>query len=351
MTLCIGCGKKFNYNGNFIKHLTLKKCIRKYIYICPNSYRNDFEKINQLFSKQFETFKNTDSKLKYGCEVCGKIFTTKSYLYRHIKKCKIKLENIDNKQTSILTNCESKLNDKINSKTNNKNNKIQDMNSVNSLKRKKLIPKIHINKQKNNSDNITKEYSNQYTNSSNNNSNNNSVNGNQSNTIINNNINNNIIIKNFNDDNDDEILSSIPKNIKEQLMRKPKSAITDLYKLIHIDKPEYRNVYINNPKDGFGMIMQNGNWTPIKMKELLDDAIVKNSDRIFDIMNDETINIRKSDLSRLTNILELVADNGSITSELRMKIKLLTFQFKDLITQTYNESSNRKINHKRLKVF
>ena len=97
--------------------------------------------------------------------------------------------------------------------------------------------------------------------------------------------------------------------------------------------------------------MQNGNWTPIKMKELLNDVIIKNSDRIYDIMNDETINIKKSDLSRLTNILELVADNGSITSELRMKLKLLTFQFKDLIRHTYNESTNKKHSHMKLNVF
>ena len=89
-------------------------------------------------------------------------------------------------------------------------------------------------------------------------------------------------------------------HVKQQILKKPHTAITDLYKLIHIDNPQYRNIYIGSMKDGHGKVLKDGDWVPIQMKQLLEDAVVQSSDRLYDIANDETVNVKKSYLDKIT---------------------------------------------------
>ena len=79
-------------------------------------------------------------------------------------------------------------------------------------------------------------------------------------TIINNinnttNIQNNIIINNFYCNmkfiKDDEILECINRCY---------SCIQELFKLIHIDTPENRNLYLSNMKDSFLYLYKNNKW-------------------------------------------------------------------------------------------
>lgn len=310
---CIRCGQSFKTQIIFNNHLKKKGgCIIKYISIPKNKYLEKFKTINDLFENNYQQIKESEPNTpRYGCEHCGNIYTNNSYYYKHKKKCGfnglvqsnggiVKVNEVSN-ISEVIPN--------VNYDDNNRKNVMENSQNQNSL-------------------NTTNSHNNVQT---------------FNNPI---NINNNITIKSYGDQNDDEILSSIPNHIKQQILKKPQTAITDLYKLIHIDNPQYRNIYIKNLKDGYGMVLKNGDWTPIQMKQLLEDAVVQSSDRLYDIANDETVNVKKSYLNKITELLENIAENGNITNNYKKEIKVVTYEFRELIKSNYEISNNKKYKFK-----
>jgi hypothetical protein len=309
---CYRCGKSYKTKTLFNSHLKKKGgCNVKYISIPKSKYQERYKQLNELFETSFNDLneisdKELESSTRYGCEFCGNIYTNNSYYYKHKKKCCneviIQDSNYEAEQISRVVKSTNPIQFPKNSIENSQN-----QNSLNTT----------------NSHNTVQTFNNT-----------------QNNPNIN--INNNITIKNYNEQNDDEILNSIPNHIKQQILRKPKTAITDLYKLIHIDNPIYRNVYIRSLKDGYGMVLKNGDWTPIQMKQLLEDVVVQSSDRLYDIANDETVNVKRSHLDKITDLLENIAENGNITNNYKKEIKLITYQFREIIKSNYEVSSNKK---------
>jgi predicted nucleic acid-binding Zn-ribbon protein len=293
---CIRCGKKYDNKQQFQQHLKGQSgCVVNYIFLPKKKYSDNYSKFNNLFISSYKNLNevnNDDKQIKYGCEKCGGLYNSRSHHYRHKQVCdpsdNTKICNIDEQKTI--------------SGINHSQNKINLQNQ--------------------------------------------SCNTNSPNTNIN--IHNNITIKNFNGDHDEEILKSIPKRIKTKLLKSPQTAITDLYKLIHIDNPEYRNICIKNPKDGYGMIMHDGDWIPMGMQKLLDEIIEKNSDRLYDIATDDTINVKKIYLCRITDLLDNIVENGSIANNIKRDIKLMTCQFRQLIEST-NQQPKPKIHKLKLK--
>lgn len=305
---CIRCGKPFKTKNIFNNHLKKKGgCIAKYISIPKNKYIDKQDKINQLFEDNYLKLKDSENSLQYGCEYCGNLYTNNSYYYKHKKKC----------STDITT-------DEVLELVSNEDSNIQQMAIQDESQSKNLME----NSQNQNSLNTTNSHNTVHTYNT------------QNNPNIN--INNTITIKNYNDQNEEEILNSIPNHIKQKILQKPKTAITDLYKLIHIDTPEYRNIYIGSLKDGHGKVLKDGDWTPIQMKQLLEDAVVQSSDRLYDIANDETVNVKKSYLNQITKLLENIAENGNITNNYKKEIKVITYQFRKIIKSNYNISNNKK---------
>lgn len=339
---CIGCNKIFKYMGSFENHIKKKKCPGIYIKILPNEYLKNPKEINQKFEEQFNNMLNDNiEKNKYGCEKCGSLCKSINYLYQHRKKfCKANVVIVyDDEPKVSKRNKNKEYDDYCHDKPFKNYDEItpEMFNDIFNTKAeiKPIKTEIPVNKKE------CKMINNQNTNISNNNNNNHNNYGVNGDVIINN---NNIVIKNYNDDNDEDIINSIPKKIKKNLIKAPDTAIQNLYKLIHIDTPEYRNIYIGHPKNGYGMVMQDGNWKPIKMKELMNDIIIKNSDRLYDIANDDKISVKNLYKTKLEKMLDVISDNGQFTSGIRQDIKLLTYNSKKIIKNNYNRSNNKKQN-------
>lgn len=305
---CIRCGDDFPSKTAFCNHLKKNGgCEIKYISIPKKIYSERHMVLNELFDVNFQKLlESQPTKPHYGCEHCGNIYTSssKSYYYKHKKKC-----NGDNDIVELVPQPVNQ--------SNISSVKIPDIN------------KTMENSQNQNSLNTTNSHNTVQTYNT------------QNNPNIS--INNNITIKSYSDSNDDEILNSIPNHVKQQILKKPQTAITDLYKLIHIDNPQYRNIYIGSLKDGHGKVLKDGDWIPIQMKQLLEDAVVQSSDRLYDIANDETVNVKKSYLDKITKLLDNIAENGNITNSYKNEIKTITYQFREIIKSNYEESNNRRI--------
>lgn len=282
--LCLICGQSYKYHKSFCDHLHKKKiCKHNYILINRNYYENNYNDVNNMFMNQFMRMinKKLESE-KFGCQYCGKLYNHRSHIYRHLKVCKV-LE-IENKEVEKqINNIDKKTLNQINNQVSNSNN------------------------------------------------NNNNINNIHNGDI---NINNNIIIKNFSSEYDDEILEKIPKSIKKQILKSPASAIVDLFKLIHIDMPEHRNFYVNNLKDGYAQVHKDGEWEPMAMNEALTEAVTINSDRLYDIANDDSIKIKKIYLKQISEILDEISENTRLTTHYRRSIKTITYKFRELIDST-----------------
>lgn len=110
---CIRCGKTYKNIKIFANHLTKSnKCIETYISIPKKYYKEHCEEINHLFENDYNSIKNDNNGLKYGCEHCGGTYNDKRYYYRHKKNhCKENSQtniqdsqNIENSQNAIGQN-------------------------------------------------------------------------------------------------------------------------------------------------------------------------------------------------------------------------------------------------------
>lgn len=303
---CIRCGQKFENIKDFKNHLKGRKnCKATYISIPSDKYNMQFKLLNDMFKNEYNEIRKKNI-LHYGCEYCGKTFSNTKYYYRHKKHHCSKRE-----ANEILYDMDYIMNNNSNNTNTNSGN-----TNTNSLNTQNIEQQNNIQTQ--------------------NNINNSNIN---SNNVV-----NNFIIKNYSDNEDnDQILKTIPDDIKKKLLTNPQTAIENIHKLIHIDNPEYRNIYIKDIKEGHGYVYNNGEWDIKIMNDLLEELLVLNCDRIYDIMNDEDIKVKKAYINNLTDLFEKISDNGVIARTLKHKIKVMTYCYKNTIKDNYENSSKKKL--------
>jgi hypothetical protein len=185
---------------------------------------------NEPIMNQNEPAIFVENELK--CQYCNKLFNTVPSKRRHeIHRCK---EN----PNIIVKNGEK----------------------INLTDKKKLVSLINALFDKHAGDTIT--------NANNTNSHNN----------INNSTNNTIILNNYGQ----EDTSHITDNMKMNLLKLPFDSIQKMIEQVHFNnkKPENRNIEIPNKKESIIKIYKNDNWSYRDKKEIIDDLIHMNYDRL-----------------------------------------------------------------------
>jgi hypothetical protein len=277
---CIRCGKDFNYSKCFLNHLIKNgKCIEKYIFIPKNVYIENYQKINSAFSSKISELENI-KKLQYGCDQCGKIYSTKNYCYMHKnKKCKKKYEITNNQQLNNSLNLQG-------------DNNIQQLNSPN----------------------------------------------------ISNNTNNVINILNYGSDVSD-VIKKLPVNTKKNIIKQPVKAIQNMAKVIYIDTPENRNVYIKDSKDGFGYVYENGNWKPMNLSNLLFDILNISADHIQEVIEEDKFNQNKYIKSINKYFKNLTESDNSTTLQNQEKrnIRDVLITHSDVVKKNYEIILGNKV--------
>lgn len=135
MTHCMCCGKDFKYFKNFLNHF--RRCEPIYLYILPEFYKKTPEKINNIFNDKYKIIKNDKNhKLKYGCDICGKIYNHKNYLYQHRKSyCKQKITNSEYQN--------QELNELVEKKQKILENELDELNNFTKKKQKIIEHKLN----------------------------------------------------------------------------------------------------------------------------------------------------------------------------------------------------------------
>ena len=225
--LCHRCGYNTNRKCNIIHHLNRKKMCK------PILGDISIEDIKKHYNLEIKNMNPNESKMnpnernkEYVCSHCDNYYSTNSNMRKHLKICKIKIEN-DKKDLA-------------------KDNEIKEL--------KEMVEKLIVNSGGNT---IT-----------NNNTNNNSNNNTNSNNTIHNTIN----INNYGEEDIKYITSDYILNL---LKFKPAKAIPELIKHTHFNDeyPENQNIKITNKKGPHIKVMKNNKWELQNKEETITDLI------------------------------------------------------------------------------
>ena len=307
---CSKCNTVFNRKSNYDYHINKKfDCIQKNIK--DAEIKNDFP----IFPKTFQLFP-IENNINFSCHCCVKEYSTKGNLTKHLKNCKIKINN-DNEKENIF-----KLLLEKDKQYKEEMNELKKQNKFVMKQNEKLIKKIDLLIK--NKNNLTPT---QITN-------NNILNSN-SNNINSNNIQNNIVMVNFGN----EDLSIIDKKLfMDRIVKKQITGVKipdEILKIIHFNPeyPQLSNIYISDINREKCMIYDSGEWklTPSdKIPEIIDKVILFSNDVETELReqypNNKRLNDRLDVIKKYNNM-----NNNEYLQELRDLIVDEEVDNKDLI--------------------
>ena len=227
---CECCDYGTDHKPNFERHLLSKKH--------EKSTQNQ-QKVN-IESTQSQQKVNIERSFFINCKYCNKSFTTKQAMYRHIKYTCKKNKDEDLKEFVRLLNEKDKEVNEIKEKMNQQTKENEKL----AKQIEKLSKKLQIN---------------------NYNKNNTTTNCN------NNNIMNNYHIQLLNYDKTD--YSHLTDKDYVKCIKDCNHSVMSLIKKVHFNdkKPENKNIYISNIKNGYAMVYKDNKWQLVKRKDQIDD--------------------------------------------------------------------------------
>ena len=296
--ICNRCGYNAKQKINLMRHLNRKNICQplledisikevknrygfeinsKLLQITPNHSKmtpNDITPNNSKSLQNPSKFTSNHSILlqnrdcKATCEYCLRTYSRKDNLTKHLKICKKKKENENEKDKKIeeLIKNQEEMKEQM----------------------KEMVEKLLIEK---GNTNIT----------------NNTNNTNNTNTMNNsNNTNNTIIINNYGDEDTKYITSDYILNL---LKYKPAKAIPELIKHTHFNEehPENQNIKITNKKEPYIKVRKNNKWELQNKEETITDLIDRQQVHLMDEVIEEKIdntcsNTEKNNIERCSDL-------------------------------------------------
>lgn len=378
MKCCFRCGHMFNHKSNLNRHLSRKlPCEPKYLDVSGQDILDNFVYYSQQFDKltgnnkendeindiefneiklektnrielvpepddEFNEFDDIGIDDLYKCEGCCKTFNQKNNYYRHRKfYCpvlkdeykalrsykkklddkyrKMKQEHIANKEkeelykgyrtepvyskADMIEQNEIFINDTSNHSQNTQNNKLE--NSMNSYNAQNL-------QLKQNTHDV--------------------FNKNEFNITIN--------------EYGKEDVSGVSQYEWKQIVKKLYCALPDLVKKVHFDIETNRNVYVPNIREKYALVWKNKKWEMMDIREVLDDLLVNNTDRIYEFLEENESFIGGSLHSKMNNIIERINDDEKLQKKYQDKIKLMLINNRGVVKKSYEDTSGKKLEFK-----
>lgn len=132
-----------------------------------------------------------------------------------------------------------------------------------------------------------------------------------------------------------EDLSHISEKDWIKIIKKKLNAIPELTKKIYIDEETNRNIYIKSFKDGYGLRFDGQNWKPVSMDKLMTELVETNTDRLYDYIESEDINVSSALYTSANDIIEKLAEEkSSLVKRNKMDIKELLIENSHMVLET-----------------
>ena len=292
---CLTCNKSFDRRSNYISHINRK-------YPCLNIPSN----INNIpkYSSEFQNIPNIKI-LSYRCDFCSNKYNEKYNLNKHLKICKIKLQNDINKKDHQLKEelfknllkemnllrQENKESNKQLDKIQKQNDKLQD--EIRNLKSIKTI---------------------------------NNTNCNNTNTI-----NQTINILSYKDT--DMSHMTILDYVK--CLDRANFCVPQLVENIHFNpnKPENHNIYIPNLKNNLIMLFDGNGWNLHNRDETIDDIYEDKTNILVDKIDDWEKMGKKIDKVAIRKFNRYLGkkDTPGISNKIKEEIKLILYNKREMV--------------------
>ncbi len=295
---CDICNKVFKYKNDYTRHQNRKnKCIPKVsLKVSYNIIKKDKNDTNN--NNNISQIKMKEDKKDACCKYCGKVFTFKNNLYRHLSQtCKIK-EKMAKEKEEIFNSLIKKMEEleKSNKEIKEKNKKLE--YELKKITNKKIK---HINNTQNNMTNCS-----------------NVVSGNT------------FMLVGYGK----EDMTKIDKNdiIKSLKGFHTPLKLTDT---VHFNSkyPEYHNIYISNMKDKYAMIYDCNKWSLTTRTELIDKLYENNRSYVEDNLDEFCEKLTPSLQRSLKRWLDIDEEDPKVKA-IKEDIKLLLYNKRDIPMQT-----------------
>lgn len=340
MRCCFRCGHVFNHKSNLNRHL-LKKipCEVKYLNVDGQDILSNFIYYHQQFQTlvgkedtinnelikldqpvkmiqmepepysedEYPELDNLDDMI-YKCEGCCKKFNKKNNYYRHRKSyCPVlkdeykELKSFKKKLDNTYRQMRQEHIDNSNSSIQN-NNKLE--NSLNNYN-----TKAHNYQLKQNTQDV--------------------YNKNEFNITIN--------------EYGKEDVSSVSQSEWKQIVKKLYCALPDLVKKVHFDIETNRNVYVPNIREKYAMVWKNDNWEMMDIREVLEELLVNNTDRLYEFLEENEGYIGDSLSTKMNSIIEKIGSSKKLQKKYQDQIKMILINNRSVVKNTYEIESGKKL--------
>jgi hypothetical protein len=314
--LCSKCGFKTNKKSTYTSHINRKTpCIKKLVKNNDKRSNNDKLSNNDKRSNVATLINEIDTKsiTENKCVYCGREYSRKDSLQRHIEKtCKNK-QKIDDNQDIIFN--------KLIKKVDDLQNKMTSDNTI-------------INESNNNKNeyNYKAETINNTKNISNNTLNN-----------IQNNIQNNQHINLVSFGKED--MSFITDAVCKYMIDRGFKSIPRLVEFVHFNRnhPEYHNIFISHFREKYVWINYNRKWKLQDRDETIEQLIDDKKDFLTEKFHNLKEELNPSSIKKFNRFLDQ-QDEDSVIQSLKKDVKLILYNGRDMARET------RSINNKKIEL-
>lgn len=391
MKCCFRCGHYFAHKSNLNRHLTRKlPCDALYLDINGNDILNDFMYYKHLFqqlvkeknitefidnipeielskpklelkdtneksdnniipkintqkinldngSDNEELFELNNSDMSYKCEGCKQKFKYKNNYYRHrksycnvlkdeYKELKKHKKNLDKKYRTLKKEHQNKHDNQINNQINKQETNKKELNNI-------VNTDYQINDDSSNSHN-------QFQNSLNNyNTNAHNFQLKQGTQDIINQNEYHITINDYGNEN----INNISNREWKQIVKKLYQALPDLVKKVHFDMESNRNVYVPNIREKYAMVWKNGDWEIMDIRDVLNDLLVNNTDRIYEFLEENGEYLDNTLHTKMNGVIEHIGNSKKLQKEYLKQIKTILIGNRSIVKESYEAESGKKL--------
>lgn len=140
-----------------------------------------------------------------------------------------------------------------------------------------------------------------------------------------------------------EDLSHISNKDWRDIINKKDYAIPELAKKIHVDQESNRNIFIPSFKQKYSLTYTGDKWELEETSKILKDIIIKNADLIYEYLETHKSEFKNKEYYRMDEILDKLGIDNMLVKEYQDQIKLMFINNRDLIKDTYEEKSGKKL--------
>jgi hypothetical protein len=140
-----------------------------------------------------------------------------------------------------------------------------------------------------------------------------------------------------------EDVSSFTQSEWKQIVKRLYHALPDLVKKVHFDIETNRNVYVPNIREKYAMVWKDGNWEMMDIRDVLDDLLVNNTDRLYEFLEENEGMLSNSLHNKMNDIIDKIGNSKKLQKKYQDQIKTILINNRSVVKKTYENEYGKKL--------